>query len=383
MPIVYRRPTQTIDPLYSESEPSSLQWDQVTDRYAALCGNSDGNANDEMTFSSLAEMLSRRVCSRYNKNVIFAMFGEPGSGKSMAALSLAESCAKWIARFRGGKPEDYFTLDNVAVIHPIMLQDMVKRMQSHNIYILDDAGAAYDARNYMKQDNKALGYVLQTFRTLNSILIVTGVDGAMLDVNLHRTARYYAEVSESHHDLGYTDVKVFRALRKYRQKTVHYRYLNQNMTQIIRYRAYLPSKDLIEPYEALRKEQALLIQTMEDQAEKKKQEDLKKQQEAREQEKIRKQEELMEKEEQRRQEKIRKQEELKETVKKKKEQKKREGVLLTCQVCGYSWHYKGNRRKYATCPDCTNNVPIEGRPNTDRTIDTQPLPTTTEVPYSC
>jgi len=122
---------------------------------------------------------------------------------------------------------------------------------------------------------------------------------------------------------------------------------------------------------------------MEDQAEKKKQEDLKKQQEAREQEKIRKQEELMEKEEQRRQEKIRKQEELKETVKKKKEQKKREGVLLTCQVCGYSWHYKGNRRKYATCPDCTNNVPIEGRPNTDRTIDTQPLPTTTEVPYSC
>jgi hypothetical protein len=28
-------------------------------------------------------------------------------------------------------------------------------------------------------------------------------------------------------------------------------------------------------------------------------------------------------------------------------------------------------------------VPIEGRPNTDRTIDTQPLPTTTEVPYSC
>ncbi len=358
MPIVYRRPTQTIDPLYSESEPSSLQWDQVTDRYAALCGNSDGNANDEMTFSSLAEMLSRRVCSRYNKNVIFAMFGEPGSGKSMAALSLAESCAKWIARFRGGKPEDYFTLDNVAVIHPIMLRDLVKRMQSHNIYILDDAGAAYDARNYMKQDNKALGYVLQTFRTLNSILIVTGVDGAMLDVNLHRTARYYAEVSESHHDLGYTDVKVFRALRKYRQKTVHYRYLNQNRTQIIRYRAYLPSKDLIEPYEALRKEQALLIQTMEDQAEKKKQEERKKQQEAREQEKIRKQEELKEK----------------------KRLKKQGGIYLTCQVCGYSWYYKGHRRKYATCPDCANNVPVQSRSKTDKILN---APTTTDVSTSC
>jgi len=238
------------------------------------------------------------------------------------------------------------------------LQDLVKRMQSHNIYILDDAGAAYDARNYMKQDNKALGYVLQTFRTLNSILIVTGVDGAMLDVNLHRTARYYAEVSESHHDLGYTDVKVFRALRKYRQKTVHYRYLNQNRTQIIRYRAYLPSKDLIEPYEALRKEQALLIQTMEDQAEKKKQEERKKQQEAREQEKIRKQEELKEK----------------------KRLKKQGGIYLTCQVCGYSWYYKGHRRKYATCPDCANNVPVQSRSKTDKILN---APTTTDVSTSC
>jgi len=53
MPIVYRRPTQTIDPLYSESEPSSLQGDQVTDRYGSLCGNSGGNANEEVTFGSL------------------------------------------------------------------------------------------------------------------------------------------------------------------------------------------------------------------------------------------------------------------------------------------------------------------------------------------
>jgi DNA-directed RNA polymerase subunit RPC12/RpoP len=243
----------------------------------------------------------------------------------MAALSLAESCAKWIARFRGGKPEDYFTLDNVAVIHPTMLRDLVKRMQSHNIYILDDAGAAYDARNYMKQDNKALGYVLQTFRTLNSILIVTGVDGAMLDVNLHRTARYYAEVSESRHDLGYTDVKVFRALRKYRQKTVHYRYLTQNRTQIIRYRAYLPSKDLIEPYEVLRKEQALLIQTMEDQAEQKK----------------------------------------------KKKPKNQEGIYLTCQFCGYKWYYKGKNQK-ATCPGCWHKVPISGDPSATTPLKNPP-----------
>ncbi len=314
MPIVYRRPTQTIDPLYYEPDPSPLQWDRVTDRYASLFGGEDEKV---LNYSSLAETLSRRICSKYNKNVIFSLFGEPGGGKSMAALGLADNCAKWNAKFLGGTPEDYFTLDNVAVIHPAMLRNMIKDMKRHNVYILDDAGAAYDARNYMKKDNKALGYVLQTFRTLNSLLIVTGVDGGMLDVNLHRTARYYAEVGEPYHNLGYTDVKVFRTLRKFRQKAIYYRYMNQNRTQIVRYRAYLPKKELIEPYEKLRKEQADLIQAMEEQEEEKK----------------------------------------------KKPEKEKTGKYLSCPTCGYSWTYGGKSRRFANCPSCRGKVPIDGLTN--------------------
>lgn len=314
MPIVYRPPTQSIDPLVYDVEPSPLEWDSVTDRYASLF---DLDATSALKYNSLAEILSRRICSKYNKNVIFSLFGEPGGGKSMAALGLADSCAKWNAKFLGGKPEDYFTLDNVAVIHPAMLRNMIKDMKRHNIYILDDAGAAYDARNYMKKDNKSLGYVLQTFRTLNSLLIVTGVDGGMLDVNLHRTARYYAEVAESYHNLGYTDVKVFRTIRKFRQKSIFYRYLNQNRTQVVRYRAFLPSKGLIEPYEKLRKEQADLIQAMEEGEQQQKQ----------------------------------------------KLEKKKEGKYLSCPTCGYGWHYNGKSHKFANCPSCRGKVPIDGLSN--------------------
>lgn len=310
MPIVYRPPIQTIDPLSIEASPSPLQWDHVTDRYASLFEG----GKTEYKYNSLAEILSRRICSKYNKNVIFSLFGEPGGGKSMAALGLADSCAKWNAKFLGGKPEDYFTLDNVAVIHPSMLRDMIKDMKRHNIYILDDVGAAYDSRNFMKKDNKTLGYVLQTFRTLNSLLIVTGVDGGMLDVNLHRTARYYAEVGESYHFKGYTDIKVFRTLRKFRQKTIYYRYMNQNRTQIVRYRATLPRKDLIEPYEKLRKEQADWIQKMEDEEE----------------------------------------------AQKEKTKKEKEGVYLSCPRCGHGWQYGGKSKKNATCPSCGGKVPVSG-----------------------
>lgn len=313
MPIVYRPQTQTVDTLLFEDDRYSFEWDDVTAGYLQMF---DDPQKGEYKFSSFAELVSRRICSRFNKNAILSLFGEPGGGKSMAALGLAQGVAAWNAHFLGGSPEDYFTLENVAVIHPAMLRDMIKGMKRHNVYILDDAGAAYDARNYMKTDNKSLGYVLQTFRTLNGFLIVTGVDGAMLDVNLHRTARYYAEVGESRHDLGYTDIKVFRALRKFRLKKIFYRYLTQNRSQILSYRAYLPDAETRKRYEQIRRDQADQIQRMDEEfrgveAERKKS---------------------------------------------KEEAKRKDKQLLGCPTCGYSWYY-GGKKKFATCPDCKGMVP--------------------------
>lgn len=313
MPIVYRPPTQTVDSLILEDNSFPFDWNDVTAGYVQLFNNPK---KEVYKFNSFAEIVSRRICSRFNKNAILSLFGAPGEGKSMAALELAQGVAAWNAHFLGGDPKDYFSLENVAVIHPAMLRDMMKGMKRHNVYILDDAGAAYDARNYMKTDNKSLGYVLQTFRTLNGFLIVTGVDGAMLDVNLHRTARYYAEVGESRHDLGFTDIKVFKTLRKFRQKKIFYRFLSQNKTPIIRYRSYLPDENIRKRYEQIRKDQADRIQRMDEEI-------------------------LGDKAGQK---------------KLKEEEKRKEKKYLVCPTCGYDWYY-GGKKKNATCPDCNGRVP--------------------------
>lgn len=42
-------------------------------------------------------------------------------------------------------------------------------------------------------------------------------------------------------------------------------------------------------------------------------------------------------------------------------------VLLKCNkkideemgICGYEWEYKGNKKVYATCPDCMKRILIE------------------------
>jgi hypothetical protein len=111
---------------------------------------------------SLAEMFARRVAGKHNKNVIFILFGDLGGGKSMTLIKLAVSCAQWLAKIRGGKPSDYFTMRNVAIIDPEMLQEKMSHLEQYQILMLDDAGPGYDARTFMSKQNRDLNYILQT-----------------------------------------------------------------------------------------------------------------------------------------------------------------------------------------------------------------------------
>lgn len=209
---------------------------------------------------SLAEMFARRVAGRHNKNVIFILFGDLGAGKSMTLLKLALSCAMWLAKLKGGRPSDYFTFKNVAVIDPEMLQDKMSHLKPYEILILDDAGPGYDARTFMSKQNRDLNYILQTCRTTNNIILVSAPHGAMLDVTIHRVAQYYAEVAESRHEQGVSFIKVFRLVRVFREGKIFYVYMTKSGVTIKRFWVTLPPKQLKEHYDKVRDEQAKIIQ---------------------------------------------------------------------------------------------------------------------------
>ena len=216
---------------------------------------SDGN----VVVYSLAEMFAKRVAGRHNKNVIFILFGDLGSGKSMTLLKLALSCAMWLTALKGGPISKYFQFSNVAVIDPEMLQDKMANLQQYQIMILDDAGPGYDARNFMSKTNKDLNYILQTCRTTNNIILVSAPHGAMLDVTIHRVAQYYAEVAESHHEHGLSFIKVFRLVRNFREGKIFYVYMTKGGLTIKRFVAGLPPAELKVKYDIVREEQAKII----------------------------------------------------------------------------------------------------------------------------
>lgn len=212
-----------------------------------------------VNFYSLSEKFSRHVCGKHNKNVIFILFGELGSGKSMALLSLALSCSKWIAKIKGGVPTDYFSMDNVAVIDPEVLGQRLENMKQFGVYLLDDFGSAFDARSFMSTENKSLSHILQTCRTSQNIILVSAPHGAMLDVNLHRLAQYYAEVSESHHAAGITIIKVLKTKSDFRQGKIKRIYTTKKGVSAMRYFSTLPPENIKIEYDKIREENAKIL----------------------------------------------------------------------------------------------------------------------------
>jgi hypothetical protein len=251
-------PIDSLIPTPPETARGKFDRGEFNERIDAFFGigrDSDHLGEDDygiIDFYSLDEQFSKRVAGRHNKNVLFVLFGEMGSGKSMALLSLALSCARWLAAIIGGKESDYFTFDNVAIIDPDTLSEKLENLKKWNIYILDDFGAAFDARSFMSKDNKSLSHILQTCRTTNNIILVSAPHGALLDVNIHRLSMWYSEVSESHHDEGITFVKVMKVVQMFREGKIRRVYQTKKNVTAIRYYVGLPPSEFKDRYDVVR-----------------------------------------------------------------------------------------------------------------------------------
>lgn len=201
----------------------------------------------------LASIFAARVAGKHKKDVLMLLVGERGSGKSYTLLHLALRCAEEIARRLGGKPEDFFTFSNVAVIQDEDLENRMQSLKKHNVYILDDAGVGWDSRAFASTMNRRLNHILQTCRTDNCVLLISVIDPFTIDKVPRTMVRYYGEIAEQLHDFGKNLVKVFRNKRLYREGknlTPHLRFGNR--TTVRRWIAEAPPLELAEEYDLVR-----------------------------------------------------------------------------------------------------------------------------------
>lgn len=206
---------------------------------------------------SLAEIFAARITGRHKKDVLMLLVGERGSGKSYTLLQLATRCAEEIAKRQGGKPGDYFTFDNVAVIQDEDLENRMMNLKRFNVYILDDAGVGWDSRAFATTMNRRLNHILQTCRTDNCVLLISVIDPFTIDKVPRTMVRYYAEIAEQLHDYGMNLVKVFRNKRLYREGkniTPHLKFGTRSTAK--RWISIAPPDELMEAYDKVRDENA-------------------------------------------------------------------------------------------------------------------------------
>ena len=122
---------------------------------------------DPNNSSAFLEYFRERV--RHNQNSITCIVGGTGSGKSYAALKLAE------------KLDPDFDMDHVAFDAEKFLELIKREEKSGTAIVFDEAGVAWQSRSFMSKLNKILSYALQTVRFKNHYIFFTVPDLSFID----------------------------------------------------------------------------------------------------------------------------------------------------------------------------------------------------------
>lgn len=122
----------------------------------------------------LVEFIYNRL-HKLNKNYIACFEGEPGSGKSLSAISLAASV------------DEDFQVDQVAFT-PLEFVRLIKKFDSPGnkgrFIIYEEAGVTADNRTWQTPINRFLAYIAQTFRYTNLGVIFTVPHFGFIDKKL-------------------------------------------------------------------------------------------------------------------------------------------------------------------------------------------------------
>lgn len=214
-----------------------------------------------------AWLIATRVCdtSRSSDAIIF-ITGKRGSGKSVLTLGLAEEISKHIATIRGGKPEDYFTIDNLKTVDKtgglsIMSSDAL--LKQNNILILDDAQISLSARRSNTRENNAVNDLVCICRPFNSVILVNSVYHRNIDRGSRSLADYIISVQYSNPYTKQTVCKVYTYSENSRgdemKKFLTWTDSQGHKKRLKFFVSTLPSKDLLDAYNTKRKENSVKL----------------------------------------------------------------------------------------------------------------------------
>ena len=210
--------------------------------------------NDEADDFDLCKEIAQKITSKYNQHDTAIIVGDKGSGKSWAAIRIAYEVSVEVAKIKGGKPDDYFTFENIAIItKDEVLRVLKTRMNQYSVVIFDDIGVGWSNRDFATKFNKVMNGIYQTFRTRNVFLIMTVPDPTYIDKLPRLMLHYQMEVVDSYFHKGFVEVKVKESKKIIHMNKNIYPYITRNGSRYPRHVILTAPDHLTTPYETARK----------------------------------------------------------------------------------------------------------------------------------
>ncbi|WP_424356584.1 hypothetical protein [Methanocella sp. MCL-LM] len=167
-------------------------------------------------------------------NAKVIIVGDPGLGKSTTAVGLAEGISFWnsLRTYGDTKPEhmkEFFGCvqgKDIAIMDKTEIKEVMRKATTpYHVYIADDVGSAWNARQWHKMQNQVMNSLVGTDRTFRTVKILTLSSDKELDSQARNKFTHYIEMTGPMlYEEGVVFAKLFRTRGKPRQGKVHYNY---------------------------------------------------------------------------------------------------------------------------------------------------------------
>jgi hypothetical protein len=205
------------------------------------------------------EWAASRICGEDMQDLVIFLAGRRGSGKSYSALWLAIRLAKRVAKLKGGKWQDYFSMDNIATLENTeRVMEILNNTGLNNIVIIDDASLAINKRNWASTPSKNFVALLTICRDRRWCLILTAPLKKMADNQVRDMVDLTVTVYKPYHaDInnrgGFNIIKVvsgdISTSGKEYSKKMHF-----DKKRIDFWVTFRPDREIIEEYNIRRSE---------------------------------------------------------------------------------------------------------------------------------
>ncbi len=181
---------------------------------------------------------------RRNKNLLIIICGQTGSGKSFCALTIAKMI----------NPSFNVRIHVVFTIEQFMELLNSGQLKKGDVVVWDEAGVGIPAREWYTLSNKAINYVLQTFRHLNLCIIFTVPSFDYIDKQTRLLFHVYIETVRIDYEEQVVIVKIFENTFNPRMGKVYRKYYWFRGRKHIRFRIGKPTKEMVIVYEQMKLE---------------------------------------------------------------------------------------------------------------------------------